>query len=459
MSAYFSGVRVFDVNAVINPSKISENSVIALVGTSQNVPDDFPKEENQEAKLNYPYLVTSRSQIKGFDGNLSESLSLIYEQSPAKVVVMKAENTDGYSDAIEACLDISALTGLNPEFLLAPMNESEMKHPSSALKDEALKNFEKLKQVSDQKKDLFDKAKKLSDAKPQDSGLKESMELASEAYKLAKKASDEAKKISDTLSSTTQRYEIVGQKLKSVSEKLDAIAIFDVPEEVTLNDAMPASLQGFWCQPCWPFVQVASSAQAIKSVPMAPLIAGMYVATDRNSGTGGFWETPSNRAVSGILGLEKIVPYRDDDPQCLANLLGAQKITTIIRDGDFKLWNASRGLFDDNDKRWQFIPVVRTWRVIKRMLKDSHKWAVARGIKKNLIEEIEVSATEGIKRLKKMGAVVDGECVRNDEMMTEPEIMEGRLHFLTKFTPVYITQQIHFGLALTNEYLKKGVSK
>ena len=93
------------------------------------------------------------------------------------------------------------------------------------------------------------------------------------------------------------------------------------------------------------------------------------------------------------------------------------------------------------------------------MLKDSHKWAIARGIKKNLIEEIEVSATEGIKRLKKMGAVVDGECVRNDEMMTEPEIMEGRLHFLTKFTPVYITQQIHFGLALTNEYLKKGVSK
>lgn len=459
MSAYFSGVRVFDVNAVINPSKISENSVIALVGTSQNVPDDFPKDENQAAKINYPYLVTSRSQIKGFGGNLFDSLSHIYEQSPAKVVVIKAENVDGYSDAIEACLDISSLIGLNPEFLLAPMNQSEMVHPSAALKEEAVKNFESLKKVSDQKKILFDNAKKASDSKPEDQELKKTMQEAEEAYKKARSASDSAKKNSESLASTTQRFEIVGQKLKSVSKKIDAIAIFDVPEDVTLNDAMPASLQGFWCQPCWPFVKVATSNQGIKSVPMAPLIAGMYVATDKNSGTGGFWETPSNRAVSGILGLDKIVPYRDDDPLCLANLLGAQKITTIIRDGDFKLWNASRGLFDDNDKRWQFIPVVRTSRVIKRMLKDSHKWAIARGIRKNLIEEIEVSATEGIKRLKKMGAVVDGECIANDEMMTDPEIMEGRLHFLTKFTPVYITQQIHFGLALTNEYLKKGVSK
>ena len=92
------------------------------------------------------------------------------------------------------------------------------------------------------------------------------------------------------------------------------------------------------------------------------------------------------------------------------------------------------------------------------MLKTSHKWAIARGVKKNLIQEIEVSATEGLKQLKKRGAIVDGECVRAEEMMTDSELMEGRLHFLAKFTPVYITQQIHFGLAMTNEYLK-GVKK
>ena len=57
-----------------------------------------------------------------------------------------------------------------------------------------------------------------------------------------------------------------------------------------------------------------------------------------------------------------------------------------------------------------------------------------------------------------MGAVIDGECFRDLDAMTDTEIMEGRLHFKAKFTPVYITQQIHFGLALTNEYLK-GMKK
>ena len=464
MSEYFIGIKVTDKNEIINPATIPENSIIGLVGTCSKKPDDFTDESTY-------YILTSQSKAREFDGTIGDSLKLIFSQSPAKVIILKADNEAGFPEKIEKFVDCYASLGMEPEFLIAPLESKDSLKtpiPPTKAKDDAQKEVTRINEEKEalklEIKAVEGKLKKTPDDEALKKTLQDSMDRQLVLDESLKQAEEKLSAIPDSI----LQYEVVGAKLVEIAKKIDAIPIFDIPDAAAKKaangeqNAIPASLKHYSSQACWPFVKVAEynedGALAVAVKPMSALVAGMHAKTDKDESRGGFWETCSNRQVNGILGSDSLVPYRDDEQSCLANQLGAACITTIIRDDGFRLWNAARGLFSQDDKRWQFIPVVRTWRVIKRMLKTSHKWAIARGVKKNLIQEIEVSATEGLKQLKKRGAIVDGECFRDEEMMTDSELMEGRLHFLAKFTPVYITQQIHFGLAMTNEYLK-GVKK
>ena len=54
-----------------------------------------------------------------------------------------------------------------------------------------------------------------------------------------------------------------------------------------------------------------------------------------------------------------------------------------------------------------------------------------------------------------MGAIIDGYCWPDDEENSDEEIIEGRVHFQFKWTPVFIAESINFKSVLTTEYLKK----
>ena len=118
MSEYFIGIKVTDKNEIINPATIPENSIIGLVGTCSKKPDDFTDESTY-------YILTSQSKAREFDGTIGDSLKLIFSQSPAKVIILKADNEAGFPEKIEKFVDCYASLGMEPEFLIAPLESKD----------------------------------------------------------------------------------------------------------------------------------------------------------------------------------------------------------------------------------------------------------------------------------------------------------------------------------------------
>lgn len=64
-----------------------------------------------------------------------------------------------------------------------------------------------------------------------------------------------------------------------------------------------------------------------KTVPASPYVAGVIARTDNENG---FWCSPSNKTINGIVGLSKPIDFALGDSSCRANYLNEQNIATII---------------------------------------------------------------------------------------------------------------------------------
>ena len=52
----------------------------------------------------------------------------------------------------------------------------------------------------------------------------------------------------------------------------------------------------------------------------------------------GFWNSPSNKTINGIIGTSRQVDFQLGDKNSRANLLNEQEVATIIREDGFRLW-------------------------------------------------------------------------------------------------------------------------
>jgi hypothetical protein len=239
------------------------------------------------------------------------------------------------------------------------------------------------------------------------------------------------------------KYEMIKTELVAISKKLSAVSILDLPQSAT-KSIFPASERVLGC---YPHVKAADG----ENTPYSAFLAGVIAKTDEEKG---FWHSPSNQTVNGISALSVPVDYSDDD-ECLANQLNRNKIVTIIRpSNEFRVWGNSGGYSEDK-KEFRFISVLRTHDVINESLKASLRWAIDQGITRNLLEQIQASVNTFLSSLRKKGAIIDGYCWPDDEENSDEEIMQGRVHFQFKWTPVFIAESINFKSVLTAEYLKK----
>lgn len=198
------------------------------------------------------------------------------------------------------------------------------------------------------------------------------------------------------------------------------------------------------------FNEVKAETQ-LDTVALSPYIAGVFARTDEEKG---FWASPSNRKINGMYGLSTPIPYIEDNKDCLANELNSKKIMTVIRDDGFRVWGNS-GLYDDNAPAYRFISVVRTKDVINRSLRRSLRWAIDRGITKNLLTEITAKVNEFLAQLKIKGAIIDGRVWADEAQNTPAALVDGKLFFNIEFTPIFIAEQITFTSILTDKYLTK----
>lgn len=180
----------------------------------------------------------------------------------------------------------------------------------------------------------------------------------------------------------------------------------------------------------------------------SPAVAGLICKSDNERG---FWWSPSNQNVNGIIGTERQVDFALGDTSSRANLLNEAKVATIIRQNGYRLWG-NRTL--SSDPKWAFLSVVRTADIIHDSLLRAHLWAVDRNITKTYVQDVVEGVNAYLRHLTEIGAILGGQCYANPELNTPDQIAQGKIYFDFDFTPPYPAEHITFRSSLVNDYIK-----
>ena len=241
----------------------------------------------------------------------------------------------------------------------------------------------------------------------------------------------------------------VATAMDALAGKLRAIAIVDGPN--TSDEAVLAYAQEFGSKRIYmvdPGVQQWDTVTS-KTIdaPASAFTAGLFAWTDTEYG---FWASPSNKEFVGITGTSRPIEFLDGDETCRANLLNNANITTIIRDGGYRLWG-NRTL--SADSKWSFVTRVRTLDIVMDAILAGHKWAVDRSITKTYVKDVTDGLEAFMRDLKNQGAVINFEVFADTELNTASQLEEGKVYWNIRFTDVPPAENPIFRVEVTNQWL------
>ncbi len=239
--------------------------------------------------------------------------------------------------------------------------------------------------------------------------------------------------------------------LIGVADRLRAVAIADGPN--TTDDAVKTYRQNFGSARLYlvdPNVKVYDTASDSNvNQPASARVAGIIAKSDNERG---FWWSPSNRTMLGIVGTSRPIDFALGDSAARANLLNENDVATIIRQDGYRLWG-NRSC--SSDPKFAFLSVRRTADLINDSLLRAHLWAVDRNITKTYVEDVVEGVNNYLRSLKTLGAIINGVCWADPELNTPDQIVQGKVYFDFDFTPPYPAEHITFRSSLVNDYLEE----
>jgi phage tail sheath protein FI len=238
-------------------------------------------------------------------------------------------------------------------------------------------------------------------------------------------------------------------ELVGIAERLRAVIVADGPNS---TDAAAITYRGnfgsdrvYIVDPQVKVWDTVANAEAI--APASPRVAGIIAKSDNERG---FWWSPSNREMSGIVGTARAVDFELGDALSRANYLNENEVATIIRKDGYRLWgNRSCSA----DPKWAFLSVRRTADMVHESLLRAHLWAVDRNITKTYIEDVVEGVNNYLSHLVKIGALLGGRCWADAELNTPDQIAQGKVFFDFDMTPPTPAEHITFRSHLVNDYL------
>lgn len=241
----------------------------------------------------------------------------------------------------------------------------------------------------------------------------------------------------------------VATAMDALAAKLRAIAIVDGPN--TTDEAVLAYAQEFGSKRVYlvdPGVQYWDTVtSATIDAPGSAWVAGLFAWTDA---TYGYWASPSNKEFVGITGTTRPIEFLDGDETCRANLLNNANVSTIIRDGGYRLWG-NRTL--SSDPKWSFVTRVRTCDILMDAIQAGHKWAVDRSITKTYVKDVTEGLQAFMRDQKNAGAIINFEVYPDTEMNTASQLEQGKVYWRIRFTDVPPAENPNFLIEVTNEWL------
>ncbi|WP_265042345.1 phage tail sheath subtilisin-like domain-containing protein [Wolbachia endosymbiont (group B) of Melanostoma mellinum] len=384
---FLHGVNVIEVTSGTRSVRTAKSSVIGVIGTA-------PEADGQKFPLNKPVLIAGslkEAAKLGKSGSLPSAVNGIFSQIGATVIVIRVEESKN--------IDLK-------------LKEEETTANIIGGVDEETGEYQGIEAF-----------------------------LSSESIVHVAPRILIAPQFTHQLPESENPKNPVVAALIGVAEKLRSIIVADGPntndEEAIKWRKSVGSSRVYVVDP---WVKVFEGEEK----PASPFVAGLIAKIDSEQG---FWHSPSNKEINGIVGTSRPIDFSLGYANCRANHLNENEVTTIIHQNGYRLWGNRTC---SNDSKWAFLSVRRTADLINDSLLRAHLWAVDRNITKTYIDDVIEGVNSYLANLKAQGAIISGKCYATPELNTPANIASGKVYFDFEFTPPYPAEQITFRSHLIN---------
>lgn len=177
--------------------------------------------------------------------------------------------------------------------------------------------------------------------------------------------------------------------------------------------------------------------------PYSFFMAGVIAATDN---TDGYWYSPSNREIKGILGVSRTITSAVNDATTEANKLNEVGITTVFNSfgTGMRTWGNRCASFPTNTLPTNFISVQRTADILHESVERASLQFLDQPINNALIDSVRDSVNAFMGKLIQRGAIIDGECTYDPALNPPTEIAAGHIQFQITFMPPTPAERITF---------------
>jgi len=245
----------------------------------------------------------------------------------------------------------------------------------------------------------------------------------------------------------------VTSEMVSIADQLRAVILADGPNT---NDADALDYRGlfgservFVTDPWVKVWDTDANAEAVTS--NSDRVAGLIASNDASNG---FWTSPSNKEINGIIGTARAIDFTLGDANARANLLNEKEVATIISKDGYRLWGNRTC---SADPKWAFLAHVRLNDMILESLLRAHMWAVDRNITKTYAEDVSEGVNAYLAKLMGDGAISGGKCWLNPELNTDVTMDAGQVYFDFDYGRYGVAERVSFRAAVNNDYTVEAV--
>ena len=390
---FIHGVQVIEVTSGLRTISVPSTSIIGLLGVAQYAdPTLFP--------LDTPVSVTSPTQAKGLittlpddgeEGSLYHALQGIFDQVNTAVVVVRVENEEVLADQLTALVGESA----------------------SGTGAYAFLNAQSLL------------------------GLKPKILIAT-GWTHQQPTVAEALVANPVVSALT-----------TIAAKLRAVVVADGPNDTNAAAIAKATLeadQRVYAVDPWII------NDDLVTAPASARVAGLIAQIDQ---TKGYWWSPSNQVLAGVVGLGRPIRFDMSDSTADSNVLNGSGVATVVNSGGFRLWGNRNGSADPN---WIFLSVRRTADAIYDAMAAAYLWAMDRPFSGQLLDDIANTGNAFMRSQKALGATLGGKVWLDPDLNTAASLQGGEQFYDFDFQPPAPLESLSFQASLNDAYYDQIVS-
>ncbi|MEX3614366.1 MAG: phage tail sheath subtilisin-like domain-containing protein [Burkholderia gladioli] len=253
----------------------------------------------------------------------------------------------------------------------------------------------------------------------------------------------------------------VAAALVAMAAKLRAITFFDAPSGLTPQQVIEGrgaagtlnlTTSSARAVPCYPYVKIYDAARDQNVLaPLSARAAGIQSKRDQENG---YWYSPSNTEILGIVGLERPITAMINDPNSETNLLNGAGITTVFVSfgTGYRLWGNRSAAYPSQTGPKQFISIRRTADIIEESLEYFAAQYIDGPLSNALIDAVVESGNAFLRKLQGDGAIVGGRAWYDPNRNLKEELAAGHLIVSYDFMPPP-AERITFESTVNIDYL------